>query len=103
MKTYNELTVPQQQEAFAIAVNDLLTSICDGYLEFTDDEEENTLQTRINDAVKKAEDMYTPWFVSEYIMDTCQEDIESMAQYQIENALYHDGLQEVVVLRSLQV
>ena len=88
MKTFNQLTPEQQKQAIDKETCSILTAICEGAIRFDDKKNKDDLQTRINAAVAKAEKMRTPWFSSEYILDTCREDIEGMARATAEDALY---------------
>lgn len=100
MKTFYELTAEQQKEAVEIMTNELLTYIVNGTIVFNDDLNAETLQSRIDTAFDKAEQMQTPWFAAEYVMETCSEDIEGMARYEAENAVYNNGDTRVVTLRT---
>ncbi len=91
MKTYQQLTQAQQEKALDKAVECLLTSILEGAIRFNDKLNHNDLQARIDAACAKAEKMRTPWFAGEYIMDTCSDDIRSLAQCDAEDALYSEG------------
>ena len=88
MKTYNELTPSQQHKAIAHFENELLQNIIEGGVRFNDELNQDDLQKRIDKAIAKAEAMKTPWFSGEYIMDTCRENIESIAQCTAEDAIY---------------
>ena len=88
MKTYNQLTEDQKTEAFNKRLSNLLEMIIEGAIVFNDNENEDDLQARINTAWEKANRMQTPWFIGEYIMDTCSEEIKGMVQCDIEEALY---------------
>jgi hypothetical protein len=94
MKRYHELTHMQQRKAFDKCTAALLNDISEG-MRFNDALNGDNLQARIDRAFKDAELMRTPWFVGEYIMDTCREDIEGMAQCTAEDALYSEG--EIVI------
>ena len=88
MKQYNQLTAAQQGQAVDATTVSLLKAILDGGLRFNDALNGDDLQVRIDAACQKAEDMQTPWFAHEYIMDTCREEIEGMARTDAEDALY---------------
>ena len=98
MKTYEQLTDAQKAKALKIEVNDLLTFILEYGIRFSDELSGDDLQVRIDAARQKSEDMYTPWFASEYIMDTCREDLEGMAQCTIEDALYPDSNEHIIYI-----
>ena len=88
MKTYEELNATEQDAALLKCTNSLLEAICNGEIRFNDSLNEDDLQARIDAAFNKAEVMDTPWFASEYIMETCKADIEGMAICEAQDALY---------------
>lgn len=77
-------------------MEDLITSICDGAITFDDTANGDNLQARINKAWAKAETMRTPWFIHEYIMDTCRDDIEDIARCTAQSALYTEENEHVI-------
>ena len=95
MKTFTELNSKQQIKAIEKCVNELLRDIMEG-IRFNDAENSDDLQARIDKAGEKANAMQTPWFWSEYIMDTCREDIEGMARCTAEDALYSEPGENVI-------
>ena len=101
MKTYNELTVEQRQHAVVYQINKLLEGIISGEVRFSDEKNNDDLQARIDVALQKADDMRTPWFAHEYVMDTCKDDIEGMAQCSAEDCVYMEDHEEAVHIRSL--
>lgn len=96
MKTYEQLTPEQQAKARSQHVNHLLEAIIEGGLRFNDELNQDDLQARIDAAWAAAEKMQTPWFVSEYIMDTCRVEIEGMALCNAEDALYAEDDDPIV-------
>lgn len=96
MKTFNKLTAKQQRRAVEICTTDLLEGILSMGITFNDELNENDLQARINVACKRADDMQTPWFASEYIMDTCKGDITDMALCTAEEMLYAEQGEYVI-------
>ncbi len=90
MKTYEQLNTREQVWAVSQATTGVLTAICEHGIRFNDSLNGNDLQERIDTAWDKAEAMQTPWYWHEYILDTCREDIESMARAQAENAIYFE-------------
>ena len=97
MKTFNELTEKQQQKAIDYFLKIDLEAIMDGWLKFNDDLNGDDLQQRIDDAWKKAENMRTPWFWGDYIMETCSEELTAMAQAAAEDSIYpeqHERMEE---------
>jgi hypothetical protein len=101
MKAYDALTPAQQANALAYFTTRILEAILEQGLSFDDAVNDDNLQARIDAACKKAEGMHTPWFAHKYIMDTCKEDIESMAQCDAEDALYSED-ETVVSLRAVE-
>jgi hypothetical protein len=96
MKKFNELTPEQQAKAEEKALNQLLEDICNQRIRFNDELNEDDLQARIDEAGRKAEAMHTPWFWSEYIMETCAEDLKGMARCTAEDALYAEPGERVI-------
>lgn len=91
MKTFDKLNDEQKAAAVAKCVTQLLTAICEGQIRFSDEKNGDSLQARIDAAFEKAKAMRTPWFAHEYIMDTCADDIKSMAQADAEDSIYSEG------------
>ncbi len=102
MKTFEQLTETQKSEAKEITLSNLLTDIIEHGIRFNDRLNGDNLQARIDAAGQKAEDMQTPWFWAEYILDTCREELEEMAYCQAEDALYHGGYDTVIELKTLR-
>ncbi len=98
MRTYNELRKDEKEEAHQIALNELLTAIVEGAVRFDDAANGDDLQARIDAACIAAEDMQTPWFSGDYIMDTCRQDLESIAFASAEDALYSGPSERVIRL-----
>ncbi len=96
MKTYSELTPEQQKKAVDYFIKLDLDGICEGWLRFNDSLNEDDLQSRIDAAIEKAEKMQTPWFAAEYIMDSCGEEITSMARCSAEDCLYPEQHERMV-------
>jgi uncharacterized protein (DUF1697 family) len=88
MKTYDQLTEVQKQEAFRRRLEDVLTLLADGALRFNDEENGDDLQKRIDAAFRKANAMHTPWFIGNYILDTCSKEINDEVKCEIEKAIY---------------
>ncbi len=100
MKTYEQLTDIQKQSAVNYYLGFLLERIIGGSVRFNDKLNEDDLQARIDKAREKAEGMRTPWFAHEYILDTCREDLASMAQCEAEDSLYSED-ERVISLAEL--
>ena len=96
MKTFYELTGTQQSEAVSNATNELLKTILEGGIRFNDQRlNHDDLQSRIDSAIQKAEEMQTPWFAGEYIMDTCRDEIEGMSRCNAKDTMYY-GIGEIL-------
>ncbi|NLF98709.1 MAG: hypothetical protein GX565_01010 [Lentisphaerae bacterium] len=96
MKTYKQLNAQQKARAREKALNILLTDICEQRIQFNNKLIHDDLQKRIDEAGAKAEKMQTPWFWHEYILDTCREDLESMALRTAEDALYPEPGEHII-------
>lgn len=90
MKRYAELTEKEQAAAREYQLSQLLQNILEGAIRFNDKLNKDKLQSKIDAAIKKADSMRTPWFAHEYIMETCREELEGMAQCSAEDAIYLD-------------
>jgi hypothetical protein len=88
MKTFEQLTDIEKEEAVRRATSKLLDAVCEGSVRFNDALNGDNLQARIDSAIAAANATQTPWYAPEYIMNTCRADIESMAQCNAEDALY---------------
>lgn len=101
---FYELPGKAQQSAVDMCASELLQAIVAGTIRFTDemthelygnDVHGDDLQQRIDAAMEQAQDMQTPWFAHEYIMDTCKEDIFKIARADAEDILYAVGTQQL--------
>ena len=91
MKRFDELNEQQQKIAEEKALVSLLQAILSGAVRFNDALNHDNLQARIDAACEKAEQVQTPWFAHEYILDTCQDELEDMARCNAEDALYPEA------------
>lgn len=96
MKTFIDLTEEQKEKAITQEMSSLLEAIISGAINFNDKLNGDNLQARINTACEKANDMRTPWFSHEYIMDTCSDDIRSMSEASAHDALYSESNEHVI-------
>jgi len=101
MRTYAQLNETEQALARSKEVDDLLKAILDEDLRFDDEKNHDDLQARIDGAIISADQMQTPWFAAECIMETCREDIESLAQASAEDAIYLDAGEHAIYLRKV--
>jgi len=96
MKRFEQLSETQQKKAINESLTRLLEAICEGGIRFNDKLNHDDLQARIDAAFTKAESMQTPWFVHEYLLDTCREELEGIAQCQAEDAIYSTSDEHVI-------
>lgn len=83
MKTYAQLTKAQREVAVERSLNEFLVSVCEGSIEL-----EGSLGEMVDKAVAKADRNMTPWFVGEFIMETCGEDFKAIAKSLAKERLY---------------
>ena len=86
MKTFTDLSEKEQAIAIEVATIQLLGKICDGKVRFADP----ALQTKIETAAKDAERMKTPWFMHEFVIETCKEEVTRAAKIDAERAYYRE-------------
>lgn len=98
MKTYTQLSDQEQNHAEKIALGNLINNVLEGAIRFNDKLNKNNLQANIDAACEKADKMQTPWFANEYILDTCREELESIAQCEAEDAFYPEAFENIIKL-----
>lgn len=86
MKTFNQLDEQSQARALETAVNTLLKKICEGSVRFSD----RDIQAKIDEAAKQAERMKTPWFMHEFVMETCKDEVTRAAKVDAHRAYYRE-------------
>ena len=96
MKTYDQLSEDEKTRAIEASTNRLLSAICEGVLRFNDELNGDDLQARIDGAFAKAEKMRTPWFASAYVMEAARDEIEGMARFDAEDALYPEPHERII-------
>ena len=96
MRTFQDLSEEEQGKAREKALEELLQLVAEGVIRFDDTLNGDDLQSRIDAAWAKANDMQTPWFIGSYIMDTCGDDLRSMARADAEDALYPDPGEHII-------
>lgn len=95
MKKYNELSSEQQKKAVRYSMDQFFEALCKGHLRLEDEP-----QSRVEAAIKKAEDLHTPWFASEYIASDAvvMEYLEVLAESEAEELLYLEDEENAVRL-----
>ena len=96
MKSFEQLSDEQQAKAVERCLTELLTAVLEGGMRFSDEHNGDDLQARIDAAIARADDMRTPWFAHEYILDTCRTELEGMARSEAEDALYAEPHERVI-------
>jgi len=99
MRTFKQLNTAEKATAEEKTLSELLTAILEG-LRFNDELNNDDLQERIDSALEKADDMRTPWFAHEFLMEDpyVKEMLEGMAQIDAENCFYPDAHERVIRL-----
>ena len=69
MRTYDQLSESEQAIANERALDELVAAIVEGGIHFDDAKNGDNLQAAMDAAMERAENMRTPWFAGEYIMD----------------------------------
>lgn len=85
---FKALSPEHQQAAVEYFTRILLDDVVTGSVRFNDELNQDDLQARIDTAIQTAEDKQTPWFAGEIVMDTCRQELESMALCDAEDAFY---------------
>jgi hypothetical protein len=97
VKTFSQLKPVEQEAAKVAALTKLMTRIVEGSISFV---KPSSLQKRIDQACKKANNMQTPWFAHEYVMDTCAADLKPIAEKWAEDAHYREPQDMVLELAA---
>lgn len=118
MLTFSQLSTDQQAAAVNRELVKMLEGILEGAIRFNDSLNGDGLQAAIDAAIERAEEMQTPWFAGEYILDArynpgeghiteddglwpVREALESMALPRAEDAVYMQTGEHAVYLREL--
>lgn len=96
VKTFDQLSPEQQDKARDEALDDLLEAIVEGAIRFNDELNGDTLQASIDAAMEQAEELRTPWFAGEIIMDAVGDVLRGMAECDAEDALYPEGHERII-------
>ncbi len=85
MKTYKNLTNEEKERAVQMHFNEVLLEMIKlpAFFNYNDG-----LYAKLQRAFEKADDMQTPWFVNEFIMDTCKDDIQHIAELRASDCYY---------------
>lgn len=92
MRTFAQLEAPERDAAVDYCLKEILLDILKGGRRFND-----FLQDRIDAAWGEAEQMQTPWFAHEYIMEAVGDELRSMAQANAREAAYADSRDPPVI------
>ena len=95
MKTYKQLTKDQKTKAVSkctVAIIKFITEQPEHSISFAFPD----LETRIKEAFEKADVNHTPWFFSEFIMETCGKEIYAIALYDAKQCLYSESNERVI-------
>lgn len=87
MKTYDELKPEQQVKACEKALAKILEKICDGSAVFPGNPD---MQRKIEATAIAAERMKTPWFMHEFVLDSCKVELETFARNYARAAFYRE-------------
>jgi len=88
LRIYAQLDEKEQEEAVYLTLNELLKNVIEGSVVFNDEANGDSLQLRIDAAVKEATQAETPWFASMEILDTCREELKVIATHMAKESLY---------------
>lgn len=84
LKTWNQLTTDQQKAAIQMRVHHLVQAISEGRLTFNNP----AMQEKVLHAAKRAEDMKTPWFFGQYVMEGMASELATLATAECASAFY---------------
>ena len=91
MKTFEQLDPNLQKKAVEKRLNQLLKWAAEGF-------PFEGIKKKIEEAWKKADRMQTPWFIGEYIMDTCGDYLREHALADAKDALFPEPGELVIQL-----
>lgn len=97
MKTWNDLSDRQQKRAVEARLNWLLTALCEGRISFKDE----ATTAGVERARVKSEQMRTPWFMHEYVMDEIGDLLTQVASDEAMYILYAES-HEVVMPEPIE-
>lgn len=88
MRKWNNLNENERTRAVNKVLDKLLEAVVEGAIRFDDELNKNTLQAKIDTAIKAANKNQTPWFAGEYIYEVVSDELRGMAQCDAEDAFY---------------
>jgi len=90
IRTFTELDSDEQTEAENVCLSELLHAIVADGLRFNDEANNDDVQARIDAAAQEMDDMQTPWFLAERIMEDekVAELLRGIARADAEDAYY---------------
>ena len=96
MRTFEQLSTDEKKQAINICVVRLTNDIVSG-LRFNDKLNQDNFQASIDKVLAKAEQLRTPWFAGEMLLEnnSIREELESMAECDAEDELYPDKGEKV--------
>jgi len=98
MRTFTQLSHNEREKALVIALTILLGAVLEGAVRFSDDANDDDLQARIDEACVEADEMRTPWFAGEIVMDVAGDELKGMALCDAQDALYPEPGQQIIHL-----
>ena len=96
MRTWNGLSSTEKERAVDKALLELLECIVEGGIRFDDEKNNDTLQADIDKAMIEADEMQTPWFSHEYVMESVGSILRDMARQDAQEA-YYPGCDERII------
>jgi hypothetical protein len=88
MKRFDDLTPEQKDKAIQSMMSMHLKWVVTGMIRFRDDLNGNDLQARVDRAIQRAEELQTPWFAGEYVMDVAGDEIRRRGEASAKEAFY---------------
>lgn len=96
MRTFNQLSLTEQDKAVQVCLSDLIESIVQGIVYFGDSDE--VLQANINLIIETCNRDQCPWFIPEMLRmcPVVNDALTGIARCDAEDALYPDAGERVV-------
>lgn len=98
IRNYEDLSVQDKEKAVNKCLRQLISLIVNAGIRF----EDNELQSHIDAALKKAEELQTPWFAGEMLLEDkwLKDMLEKMALADAQEAIYPDIDTRVVYIKD---